>query len=122
MFEGIMPLLIGLVAVVAVFLMFGPLFTVTQQTAAIIQRFGRFTRVAQPGLNFRVPLIETIAGRMNLRVQPLDVKVEAKSEDNVFVHVMVAVQYHILPEKVYDAFYRLFNANTQIAAFVFDVV
>ncbi len=104
------------------FLMLNPLFTVTQQTAAIVQRFGKFVRVAHPGLNYRTPLVETIAGRINLRVQQLDVKVETKTEDNVFVHVIVAVQYHVLPDKVYDAFYRLANANTQITAFVFDVV
>src|SRR4051812_25926737 len=107
---------------VAIFLMFGPLFTVNQQTAAIVQRFGRFIRVAQPGLNFRVPLIEVIAGRINLRVQQLDVKVETKTEDNVFVHVIVAVQYHVLENKVYEAFYKLSDADTQITAFVFDVV
>ena len=55
-------------------------------------------------------------------MQQLDVQVETKTEDNVFVHVMVAVQYHVLPEKVYDAFYRLANADMQIRAFVFDVV
>jgi regulator of protease activity HflC (stomatin/prohibitin superfamily) len=109
-------------AVVATVLLFSGLFTVNQQTAAIIQRFGKFARVAQPGLNFKIPLIETVAGRINLRVQQLDVQVETKTEDNVFVHVVVAVQYHVLPDKVYDAFYRLANANMQITAFVFDVV
>jgi regulator of protease activity HflC (stomatin/prohibitin superfamily) len=120
--ESIVGFLVVLVVLGVIFLMFGPLFTVNQQTAVIVQRFGKFARVAQPGLNFRIPLIEVIAGRLNLRVQQLDVKVETKTEDNVFVHVIVAVQYHVLPEKVYDAFYRLFNANTQITAFVFDVV
>jgi regulator of protease activity HflC (stomatin/prohibitin superfamily) len=111
-----------IVALVLMFLAFGPFFTVNQQTAVIVQRFGKFARVAQPGLNFKTPFIETIAGRINLRVQQLDVRVETKTEDNVFVHVIVAVQYHVLPDKVYDAFYRLSNANTQITAFVFDVV
>ncbi|WP_406697027.1 SPFH domain-containing protein [Singulisphaera sp. Ch08] len=119
--EGIVVLLVSLVVLGIIFLMFGPLFTVNQQTAVIVQRFGKFARVAHPGLNFRIPLIETIAGRLNLRVQQLDVKVETKTEDNVFVHVIVAVQYHVLPEKVYDAYYRLANANQQITAFVFDV-
>ncbi len=122
MFEGMVGLLLGVLGLGFVFLMFGPLFTVNQQTAAIIQRFGRFSRVANSGLNFRIPMIEMIAGRINLRVQQLDVKVETKTEDNVFVHVIVAVQYHVLPEKVYDAYYRLANANQQITAFVFDVV
>src|SRR3954447_24355259 len=107
---------------IAIALMFGPFFTVNTQSAAIIQRFGKFARVAEPGLNFKTPFIEVIAGRINLRVQQLDVKVETKTEDNVFVHVIVAVQHHVLPDKVYEAFYRLANANMQITAFVFDVV
>jgi regulator of protease activity HflC (stomatin/prohibitin superfamily) len=120
--EWVIALGFSAVMLFGIFLLFGPLFTVNQQTAAIVQRFGRFVRVAQPGLNFRLPVLETIAGRLNLRVQQLDVKVETKTEDNVFVHVIVAVQYHVLPDKVYDAFYRLANANMQITAFVFDVV
>ena len=69
-----------------------------------------------------VPFIDRVAGRVNLRVSQLDVKVETKTEDNVFVHVVVAVQYRVLPEKVYDAFYKLAEARGQITSFVFDVV
>lgn len=110
--------LLGLLLLVLV----SSFFIVTQQTAAVVQRLGKFLYVAQPGLNFKVPLIDHVAGRVNLRVQQLNVKVETKTEDNVFVHVIVAVQYLVLPEKVYDAFYRLTDADTQIRAFVFDVV
>ncbi|MFO0910341.1 MAG: SPFH domain-containing protein [Isosphaeraceae bacterium] len=115
------PILIG-VAVVLLFLLFTGLFTVNQQTATIVQRFGRFKQVAMPGLNFKVPVVDTIAGRINLRVQQLDVAVETKTEDNVFVNVVVAVQYFVLPDKAYDAFYKLADPATQITAFVFDVV
>lgn len=115
-------IVIGVLFLIIIPMFFGPVFTVNQQTAAIVQRFGKFARVAMPGLNFKLPFIENIAGRINLRVQQLDVQVETKTEDNVFVHVIVAVQYHVLPEKIYDAFYRLANANMQITAFVFDVV
>ena len=97
-------------------------FTVEQQTAALVQRFGKFVRVAHPGLNLKVPVIDTVAGRINLRVRQLDVKVETKTEDNVFVHVVVAVQYFVLTDKVYEAFYRLADPHGQITAFVFDVV
>lgn len=111
---------------VIVFLLFllaaSSLFVVNQQTAVVVQNFGKFARVAGPGLNFRVPIVETIAGRLNLRVQQLDVRVETKTEDNVFVHVIVAVQYHVLPDRVYDAFYKLSDPGTQITAYVFDVV
>ena len=97
-------------------------FTVQQQTAAVVERFGRFVRVAPPGLRWRMPMIDKIAGRISLRVQQLDVNVETKTEDNVFVHVAVSVQYVVPQEKVYDAFYRLNDTERQITAFVFDVV
>lgn len=98
------------------------LFTVRQQTAAIIERFGRFKKVSGAGLNFKVPLIDQIAGRLSLRVQQLDVRVETKTKDNVFVLVVVSVQYHVLANKVTDAFYRLQNPQEQITAYVFDTV
>jgi regulator of protease activity HflC (stomatin/prohibitin superfamily) len=97
-------------------------FTVEQQTTAIVQRFGKFVRMAQPGLNFKIPFIDNVAGRVNLRVQQLDVKVETKTEDNVFVHVTVSVQYFVVPSKVYEAFYKLVDPESQVTSFVFDVV
>jgi regulator of protease activity HflC (stomatin/prohibitin superfamily) len=98
------------------------LFTVDQRSTALVQRLGKFTRESGPGLHLKVPFIDRVAGRMNLRVQQLDVRIETKTEDNVFVQMVVAVQYFVLPEKVYDAFYKLDNATGQITSFVFDVV
>lgn len=97
-------------------------FTVEQQKAAIIQRFGKFSRVAPAGLNFKTPFTESVAGTVNLRVQQLDVEVETKTQDNVFVKVVVSVQFYVLPEKIFEAFYKLNNAEKQITSFVFDVV
>lgn len=114
----------GLVVVVGVLLLIGlfGFFTVSQQTAAIVERFGRFKRIANAGLNWRIPLIDRIAGRISLRVQQLDVRVETKTKDNVFVFVVVSVQYFVIPEKVVDAFYKLQNAEAQITSYVYDVV
>ncbi len=98
------------------------LFTVKQQTAAIVERFGKFKRVAGAGLNFKIPVIDRIAGRLSLRVRQLDVRVETKTKDNVFVFVIVSVQYYVIPEKVVDAFYKLQNADAQITSYVYDVV
>jgi regulator of protease activity HflC (stomatin/prohibitin superfamily) len=98
------------------------LFTVEQRTVAIVQRFGKFVREAGPGLQLKVPFFDLIAGRVNLRVQQLDVAIETKTEDNVFVKMIVAVQYFVLPDRVYDAFYKLDDAHRQIRSYVFDVV
>jgi regulator of protease activity HflC (stomatin/prohibitin superfamily) len=120
--EWVIGFLVGLFILFVAFLAFGPFFTVQQQSAAIVQRFGRFVRVAHPGLNIKLPVIENVAGRINLRVQQLDVRVETKTEDNVFLQVVVSVQFHVLIDKVYDAFYKLADPHTQMSAFVFDVV
>ena len=112
-------LMLGLALIAALFDCF---FTVEQRTTAIVQRLGKFIREAGPGFHLKVPFIDRVIGRVNLRVQQLDVKIETKTEDNVFVQLVVAVQYYVLPEKVYDAFYKLENATRQITSFVFDVV
>lgn len=109
-------------AIVLLVLIPGTIFTVQQQSAVIVQRFGKFARIYRPGLNFKIPLIEQIAGRVNLRLQQLDVDIETKTKDNVFVKMTVSVQYLIREDKVFDAFYRLQDPHTQIRSFVFDVV
>lgn len=97
-------------------------YTVEQQTVAVVEQFGRFSRIATPGLNFIIPIVERIAGRISLRVQQLNIKAETKTKDNVFVAVIVSVQYNVLPEKVYDAFYKLNDPELQINSYVFDVI
>lgn len=118
----VMLLTLGLVFIVTIVAVISTFFTVEQRTTAIVQRLGKFIREAGPGLNIKIPFIDRIAGRINLRVQQLDVKIETKTEDNVFVQLVVAVQYYVLPEKVYDAFYKLDDARRQITSYVFDVV
>lgn len=114
--------LLGGGGVTLLILLLTSLFTVEQRTVAVVQRFGKFVREAGPGLQLKVPFFDHIAGRVNLRVQQLDVGVETKTEDNVFVKMIVAVQYFVLPDRVYDAFYKLDDAHRQIRSYVFDVV
>ncbi len=112
----------AVIAVIAIILLMNTFFTVEQQSAAIVESFGKFARVASPGLQIKMPFIQQVRGRISLRVRQLDVPVETKTSDNVFVRVAVSVQFHVIPEKVYEAFYRLDNTDQQITAFVFDVV
>lgn len=112
----------GVVAFLGLIALASTFFTIQQRTSGIVQRLGRFVREAKPGLNVKIPFIESVAGRVNLRVQQLNVKIETKTEDNVFVQMVVAVQYFVLPDKVYDAFYKLADTEQQITSYVFDVV
>lgn len=113
---------LGIVIVVIAFLLFNTFFTVAQQTVSVVERLGKFVRVAGAGLNIKIPFIESVSGRMSLRVLQLDVPVETKTKDNVFVKVAISVQYHVKIDKIYDAFYKLTNPTSQITSFVFDVV
>ncbi|MEK7257766.1 MAG: SPFH domain-containing protein [Bacteroidota bacterium] len=108
--------------VVALLIISSGLFTVKQQYAMIVQRLGKFHSVRQAGLQFKIPFIDTIAGRISLKIQQLDVHVETKTKDNVFVGIKVSVQYRILPDNIFDAFYKLHNPTEQITAYVFDTV
>lgn len=97
-------------------------FTVKQQTAVIIERFGKFHSIRQSGLHMKIPLVDRISGRLSLKIQQLDVIVETKTKDDVFVRLKISVQYKVIKEKVYDAFYKLDYPHDQITSYVFDVV
>lgn len=115
------------ILIVVAALLFGGLrssifFTVHTQENVIVERFGKFKKVAKPGLNTKVPFIETTTKPISLRVQQLEVNIETKTKDNVFVMVPVAVQYLVSEDKVVDAYYRLANPEEQIRSYVFDTV
>src|SRR5690606_16704877 len=97
----------------------GLFFIVKQQTAVVIERFGKFQSVRGAGFQLKIPVVDRIAGRMSLKVQQLDVVVETKTKDDVFVKIKVSVQYVVIANKVYEAFYKLDNPYTQITSYVF---
>mgnify|MGYP003313737110 FL=1 len=105
-----------------VLVLFGTIFIVKQQSAAIVERFGKFVSVRHSGLQIKIPIVDSVAGRLSLRIQQLDVVVETKTKDDVFVKVKVSVQYKVIKDKVYDAFYKLDFPQDQITSYVFDVV
>ncbi len=109
-------LIFGLIILISSF------FIVKQQTAAIIERFGKFQSIRQSGLHLKIPLVDRIAGRLSLKIQQLDVLVETKTKDDVFVRLKVSVQYKVIKDKVFHAFYKLDYPHDQITSYVFDVV
>ena len=105
-----------------IIILIGAFFIVKQQSAAIIERFGKFQSIRHSGLQLKVPVVDRIAGRMSLKIQQLDVIVETKTLDDVFVKLKVSVQYKVIRDKVYEAFYKLDYPHDQITSYVFDVV
>lgn len=108
--------------ILAVFLLAFSVSLVETQSVNVIERFGKFVRIQRAGLNFRIPFIERVAGRVSLRVQQLDIVAETKTRDNVFVHMKVSVQFLVEEASAVDAFYKLTNARAQMESYVFDVI
>lgn len=108
---------VGLIALLA-----SVFFTVKQQTAVSIERFGKFQSIRHSGLQMKIPIIDKVAARISLKIQQLDVIVETKTLDDVFVKIKVSVQYVVIKDKVYDAIYKLEYPHDQITSYVFDVV
>ena len=118
-----MAIALSIIGVLLVLFIIMSIFTVKQQTFAIVERFGRFNRVSGPGLHFRIPIFEVIAGRVSIRVNELNVKIRTKTKDNVFVDLLIAVQFFIDGrENVWDAFYKLTNPSQQMESWIFDTV
>jgi regulator of protease activity HflC (stomatin/prohibitin superfamily) len=114
----LIPIVIGGLFLLA----FSTFFIVKQQTAAIVERFGKFQNIRQSGLQLKIPVLDRIAGRLSLKIQQLDVIIETKTKDDVFVKLKVSVQYKVIRNKVEDAFYKLDYPHDQITSYVFDVV
>ncbi|WP_318311025.1 SPFH domain-containing protein [Flagellimonas crocea] len=110
------------IAFVVLVILFKFFFIVKQQTAVAVERFGRFHSIRNSGLQMKIPIVDRIAGRLSLKIQQLDVIVETKTLDDVFVKLKVSVQYVVIREKVYEAFYQLEYPHDQITSYVFDVV
>ncbi|WP_185873889.1 SPFH domain-containing protein [Blattabacterium cuenoti] len=98
------------------------IFIVHQETASIIERLGKFHSIRLAGFHFKIPIIDNIVGRLTLKIQQLDIIVDTKTKDNVFVKVKISVQFQVIKNKVYEAFYKLDNSLSQITSYIFDVV
>jgi len=114
--------ILAIAGLILLTLILGSFFTVRTAEVAVITRFGKFLRVADPGLNWKVPYFDTVAGIVSLRVNQITLTMETKTKDNVFVTIPISVQNRVRPEKVYDAYYKLSDPVAQIKSYVEQVI
>ncbi|HCX55760.1 MAG TPA: SPFH domain-containing protein, partial [Sphingobacterium sp.] len=115
-------LYLGILVFFGLITLFASFYTVKQESAAVIERLGKFLKVSHAGLHLKIPFLDQIAKRLNLRIKQLDVIIDTKTLDNVFIKMKVSVQYQVIRDNVKDAYYRLENPENQITSYVFDVV
>jgi regulator of protease activity HflC (stomatin/prohibitin superfamily) len=113
---------LAIAALIALTLVLGSFFTVSTAQVAVVTRFGKFLRIAEPGLNWKMPYFDTVAGIVSLRVNQITLTMETKTKDNVFVTIPISVQNRVRPEKVYDAYYKLSDPVAQIKSYVEQVI
>jgi regulator of protease activity HflC (stomatin/prohibitin superfamily) len=115
-------IVLAIVGIILISLILGSFFTVRTAEVAVVTRFGKFLKVAEPGLNWKMPYFDSVAGVVSLRVNQINLTMETKTKDNVFVTIPISVQNRVRPEKVYDAFYKLANPSQQIQSYVEQVI
>jgi regulator of protease activity HflC (stomatin/prohibitin superfamily) len=120
--EYVVSFLVAVAAFLLLMAVIGSFFTVQTAQVAVITRFNRYLRVAQAGLNWKVPFIDRVDGRMSLRVEQISLTMETKTKDNVFVTIPISVQTRVRAEKAYEAYYALSDPRAQIQAYVEQVV
>lgn len=113
---------LGMLAFFGLIAFFSSFYIVGQQEASVLERFGKFLRTSGPGLHFKVPFIDNVVANVSLKIQQLDVKVQSKTKDNVFVILSIAVQYFVKENSVFEAHYKLADATRQIESYIYDVV
>lgn len=97
-------------------------FVVPEKSIVVIERFGKFSKLAKAGLNFKLAFIETIKKQLNLQYLYHNVKLETKTKDDVFVDIHCSIQYRIIEEKAFEACYSLDDPVTQLESYVFDTI
>ena len=120
--DVIFMVVLAIVGIIALSLILGSFFTVNTAQVAVITRFGKFLRVADAGLNWKMPYFDSVTGMVSLRVNQITLTMETKTKDNVFVTIPISVQNRVRPEKVYDAFYKLSDPVAQIKSYVEQVI
>lgn len=115
-------IILVIVAVILIIVLASSLFTIEQQRVGVIERFGKFLRLAGPGLHIRIPIVDRVAARVSLQVEQLVLNIETKTKDNVFVTVEVAIQYKVDSQRVREANYLLDDPEVQMEAFSSDIV
>jgi regulator of protease activity HflC (stomatin/prohibitin superfamily) len=117
-----MTIFLSILGAIAFYLIVTSFFTVKTAEVGVVTRFGKFLRLASPGLNWKIPLIDAVAGRVSLRVNQITLTMETKTRDNVFVTIPISVQNRVREEKVFDAFYKLADPVAQIQSYVEQVI
>jgi regulator of protease activity HflC (stomatin/prohibitin superfamily) len=118
--ENLIPM--AVIGIITILLLFKSVMIVREATAVVVERLGKFHRIVEPGLTMIIPFIDRKAAVINLRVQQLDVSVETKTLDNVFVNLQVSVQFKVGKDQVKEAYYSMDDPRNQIASYVFDDV
>lgn len=100
----------------------GCCFCISTAQIGLVESLGKYDRLAEPGCHCLNPCTESLSGRLSLRLQACEAKVDSKTSDNAIVVVSASIHYKVLPERAQDAFYKFSNQAEQIKSFAANVI
>ena len=115
-------IILGVIVVIVLAVLCASIFIVPQQQAYIIERFGKYNKVQFAGIHAKIPFVDRISTKTNMRVSQLNVQLETKTLDNVFVTVVASTQFRVNPENVATAYYELRDPAGQLRSYMEDAL
>lgn len=82
--------------VLLVFGVFSSFVTVQQGTVAVITVFGKYRRIMEPGLNFKIPFIEQIYRRVSIQNRSVELEFQAITADQANVYFKAMLLYAVV--------------------------
>jgi regulator of protease activity HflC (stomatin/prohibitin superfamily) len=81
--------------VVLVIIFFGSLFTINQGYIGVVTMFGKFRRIARPGLNMKLPILESVARKVSIQNRSIELEFQAVTADQANVYFKSMLLYSV---------------------------
>src|SRR5580765_7399171 len=101
-------IVLALLVLFALIVIFRTVRIVSQQTALLIERLGRYSRTLEPGLHFLVPFVDKVRANVDLREQVVSFPPQPViTSDNLVVNIDTVIYYMVIDAK--SAVYEIAN-------------
>ena len=88
--------LLGFAFVLGLVILFSSFVTVAQGTVAVVTMFGKYGRILRPGLNVKLPLLESIYKRISIQNRSVELEFQAITADQATVGFKAMLLYAVL--------------------------
>ncbi len=81
--------------IIVVIIFFGSFFTINQAHIGVITMFGKYRRIVRPGLNMKIPLLETVSKKVSIQNRSVELEFQAVTQDQANVYFKSMLLYSV---------------------------